>query len=452
MPAPTRTRTAFAGATASGCSAGEPQPSWGPDSTDSTASSLCANRTENDVSAVADADLGVDIYDSADLHPLLRRVRHQRRNADHRRHVRPRGNADGEHLPRQLPVRRTRRTSRTVTSGSDGTCESSRQYLCNAGHSLNGDYNGPGGLGTPNGNLTPFTETESGDVVSVANPGTYDVQQGVSVSLPAIKAVDSVSGQTLKYSAAGLPSGLSINSATGVISGKVIFVENDTVHVTVADGTGASATVYFRIEASGSLTADYHAGTGLVESYWDGKCLDDAGNSSSNGAKIQIWQCTNGDPSQQWSFAPSTSPGEVANAGLSQLGAVEIHGKCLNIVNNGTANGAKIQLWSCNGAANEQWEIAGGDGELYNPVSGKCLEDPSSSKNNGTQLDIWSCNGGAWQAWLLPGSPFESAVAGKCINDSGSSSANGAAIVSYTCNGASNEKLQVGWRARTPCS
>ena len=230
-----------------------------------------------------------------------------------------------------------------------------------------------------------------------------------------------------------------------MISGKVVFVENDTVHVTANDGTGASAKVSFRIEASGSLTANYHAGTGLVESYWDSKCLDNAGNSSSNGSKIQIWQCTSGDPSQQWSFAPSTSPGEVANAGLSQLGAMKIHGKCLNIVNNGTANGSKIQLWSCNGAANEQWEIAGGYGELYNPVSGKCLEDPSSSKNNGTQLDIWSCNGGAWQAWLLPGSPFESAVAGKCINDSGSSSANGAAIVSYTCNGASNEKLQVGW-------
>ncbi len=108
--------------------------------------------------------------------------------------------------------------------------------------------------------------------MSVANPGTVDVQQGAGVSLPAIKGVDSALGQTLKYSASGLPAGLSINSATGVISGKVTFVENDTVHVTATDGTGASATVYFRIEASGSLTADYHAGTGLVESYWDSKC------------------------------------------------------------------------------------------------------------------------------------------------------------------------------------
>ena len=432
------------GATGSGCSAGEPQPSWGPDSTDSTSSTLCANRTLNDVSAVADAPSGVDMYDSADCAgdcdaygtsvatPIIA--------AMYALAGTPAANTYPASYPYAHPSDLT-----PVTSGSNGTCESSRQYLCNAGHSLSDGYNGPGGLGTPNGNLTPFTETATGDVVSVANPGTYDVQQGVSVSLPAIKAVDSASGQTLKYSASGLPAGISINSATGVISGKVSFVENDTVHVTVTDGTGASATVYFRIEASGSLTADYHAGTGLVVSYWDSKCLDDTRNSSANGSKIQIWQCTSGDPSQDWSFAPSTSPGEVGNAGLSQLGTVDIHGKCLNIVGNGTANGSKLQLWSCNGGANELWEIVGGYGELYNPVSGKCIDDPYSSEKNGTQLDIWSCNGELWQAWFPPGSPFESAVAGKCINDSGSSSANGAAIVSYTCNGAGNEKLQVGW-------
>jgi hypothetical protein len=437
-----------AGATGSGCSAGEPQPSWGLDSTDNTSASLCANRTENDVSAVADAPHGVDVLDTNSLDstfcspfcdtygtsvatPIIAAM------------YALAGTPAANTYPASYPYANSADLT-PIASGVDGTCESTRQFLCNAADSLSDGYNGPTGLGTPNGNLTPFTETATGNVVSVGNPGTVDVQQGVSVSLPAIKAVDSAAGQTLTYSASGLPAGLSINSATGVISGKVTFVENDTVHVTATDGTGASAAVYFRIEASGSLTADYHAGTGLVESYWDSKCLDDTANSSANGSKIQIWQCTSGDPSQQWSFAPATSPGEVGNAGLSQLGTIDIHGKCVNVVGNGTANGSKLQLWSCNGGANELWEIAGGDGELYNPASGKCIDDPYNSEKNGTQLDIWACNGEAWQGWLLPGSPFESAVAGKCINDSGSSSANGAAIVSYTCNGASNEKLEVG--------
>jgi hypothetical protein len=432
-----------AGATASGCSAGQPQPSWGPDSSDSTASSLCANRTENDVSAVADASSGVDIYDSSadcggycDIYgtsvatPVITAM------------YALAGTPAANTYPASYPYAHSSDLTH-VTSGSDGSCEASRQYLCNAAHSLSDGYNGPAGLGTPNGNLTPFTETATGDVVSVANPGTYDLQQGVSVSLPAIKAVDSASGQTLKYSAAGLPAGLSINSASGVISGKVVYVENDTVHATATDGTGASATVYFRIEASASLRADYHAGTGLVQLDWDAKCLDDNGNKSANGNKIQIWQCTSGDAGQDFSFVPQTSPGEVADAGLSQLGTIDIHGKCLNIVSNGTANGSKLQLYTCNGGANELWEITGGYGQLYNPASGRCIDDPSSSKSNGTQLDIWSCNDEPWQDWVLPSSPFESAVPGKCINDSGNSTANGAAIVSYTCNGAGNEKLEV---------
>jgi hypothetical protein len=429
-----------AGATASGCSAGEPQPSWGPDSTDTTSIRLCANRTENDVSAVADSPSGVDIYDSADCGSFCDAYGTSVAAPIIAAMYALAGTPAANTYPASYLYANAGDLSK-VTSGSDGTCESTRQYLCNAAQSLASGYNGPAGLGTPNGNLTPFTETATGHVVSVANPGTVDVQQGASVSLP-IKAIDSASGQTLKYAAA-LPVGLSINSVTGVISGKAATVENNTAHVTVTDGTGAGATVYFRIASSASLIADYHAGTGPVKLDLDSKCLDDNGNKSNNDNKIQIWQCTSKDAGQVWSFKPATAPGEVADAGLSQLGEIEIHGKCLSTAGNSAANGAKVQLYTCNGASSELWEIDGGYGELSNPASGRCLEDPSSSKTNGTQLDIRSCNSAPSQNWLLPGSPFESAVAGKCINDSGNSTANGAAIVSYTCNGASNEKLTV---------
>jgi hypothetical protein len=439
--------------TGSGCSAGEPQPSWGLDSTDSTSASLCANRTESDVSAVADAPYGVDVLDSNSLDsddctpfcdvygtsvatPVIAAIYA----------------LAGTPAANTYPASYLYAHSSDLThvgvpagasagSGANGTCEASRQFLCNAAGSLSDGYNGPTGLGTPNGDLTPFTETATGHVVSVTNPGTVEVQQGASVSLP-IKAIDSASGQTLKYTAA-LPDGLSINSATGVISGKAVFVENDTVHVTVTDGTGASASVYFRLASSASLTADYHAGTGLVELDWDSKCLGDNGNSSANGSKVIIYQCASNNTGEDWSFKPSTAPGEVADAGLSQLGSIEIHGKCLSTYSNSTANGAKVQLYTCNGATSELWEITGAYGALYNPASGRCINDPNSSKTNGTQLVIWSCSDAATQDWALPSSPFESAVAGKCINDSGNSTANGAAIVSYTCNGAGNEKLEV---------
>ena len=52
----------------------------------------------------------------------------------------------------------------------------------------------------------------------MTNPGNQTGTVGTAVSLQ-VHATDSASGQTLTYSAAGLPAGLSINSATGLISG-----------------------------------------------------------------------------------------------------------------------------------------------------------------------------------------------------------------------------------------
>jgi ricin-type beta-trefoil lectin protein/putative Ig domain-containing protein len=428
------------GATASGCSAGEPKPAWQTDGG-------CANRTQNDVSAVADSPDGIEIYSSAsDCNDLATGECATGGTSAATPIIAAMYALAGTPAANTYPVSYLYQNPSDlthVTSGNDGTCESNRLYLCNAADSLSNGYNGPTGLGTPNGSLTPFTNSATGDVVSLSNPGPYDLQRGVNVTLPAVKAIDSASGQTLTYSATGLPTGLSLNSSTGVISGNVVNVENDTVHVTATDSTGASATVSFGIEASNSMTASYHAGTGQVKVDVGGKCMDDTGNSSNNGTKTQIWQCTSGDAGQVWSFQPDTAPDEYNNYGLSQTGTIRIHGKCLNIVNNGTTNGSKIQLWSCNGGANEEWAIAGQYGELYNPVSGKCLEDPGSSTKNGTQLDIWTCNLGNNQNWLLPASPFDSAISSMCINDAGNSAANGAKIISYTCNGGSNEKLQI---------
>lgn len=444
--------------TAAGCSAGEPEPSWGPDSSDSTAATLCANRTDNDVSAVASAAYGIGIYSSetdtvtggsscdGSCAEIGTSVAAPIITAMYALAGTPEANTYPASYLYEDPSGLSPITSGTdEVSGSPLKCESNRQYLCNAADSLTSPYkgyNGPAGLGTPNGTLTPFTESKTGDIVSVDNPGAYDVVQGTSITLPKIRAYDSASGQKLTYSAT-LPDGLSINSATGVISGKVTYVENDTVHVTVKDGTGASTTVSFRLEASKSLQTGYRAGIGLARVDIDNKCMDDAGNSTANGAKIEIWTCSSSDAAEEWSFLPLGVPGETGSAGLSQLGSVRIHGKCMDVVNNSKALGSKIQLYSCDSAAGELWEITGGYGELYNPASGQCLVDRNSSTTNGAQLEIYACNGKNSQNWLLPASQFDSAVTGKCLNDDGNSSAVGAKLISYTCNGAVNEKFQV---------
>jgi O-glycosyl hydrolase len=84
----------------------------------------------------------------------------------------------------------------------------------------------------------------TGNTVTVTNPGTQTSTVGTAASLQ-IKATDSGSGQTLTYSAANLPAGLSINSSTGLISGTPTTAGTSSVTVTATDGTGASGSAAF---------------------------------------------------------------------------------------------------------------------------------------------------------------------------------------------------------------
>jgi type 1 glutamine amidotransferase len=116
-----------------------------------------------------------------------------------------------------------------------------------------------------------------------------------------------------------------------------------------------------------------------------GKCVDVNGNSSADGTKIQLWNCS-GATNQQWTVNGST---------LRSLG------KCMGVAGGSTANGAAIQLATCTGSGGQNW-TAGSNGSLVNPQSGKCLDANGASTANGTQLIIWTCHGAANQRWTLP--------------------------------------------------
>ncbi|MET8810126.1 ricin-type beta-trefoil lectin domain protein [Streptomyces sp. NPDC004546] len=117
------------------------------------------------------------------------------------------------------------------------------------------------------------------------------------------------------------------------------------------------------------------------------KCLDVDTNTSTNGNKVQLWDCTTGVQGQQW-------------ARMSD-GTVRAFGKCLDIVANGTANYSKVELWDCDNAGGQQW-FPQPNGSLLNPQSGRCLDDPQANTANGTQLQIYDCNRLFTQDWHLP--------------------------------------------------
>jgi serine protease len=83
----------------------------------------------------------------------------------------------------------------------------------------------------------------SGNTVTVTSPGNQSGTVGTAVSLQ-MHATDSASGQTLTYSATGLPTGLSISSS-GLISGTPTTAGTYTVTVTATDTTGARGTASF---------------------------------------------------------------------------------------------------------------------------------------------------------------------------------------------------------------
>jgi hypothetical protein len=88
------------------------------------------------------------------------------------------------------------------------------------------------------------------NTVTVNNPGSQTGTVGTAKSLQ-LSATDSASGQTLTWSATGLPTGLSINSSTGLISGTPSAAGTFTTTATARDTTGATGSASFTFTIGG---------------------------------------------------------------------------------------------------------------------------------------------------------------------------------------------------------
>jgi len=89
-----------------------------------------------------------------------------------------------------------------------------------------------------------------GNTVTVTNPGNQTGTVGTATSLQ-IHATDSSSTATLTYTASSLPTGLSINSSSGLISGTPSAGGTFNVTATATDNTGASGSTSFTWTISG---------------------------------------------------------------------------------------------------------------------------------------------------------------------------------------------------------
>jgi len=150
------------------------------------------------------------------------------------------------------------------------------------------------------------------NTVTVTNPGSQAGTVGAAASLQ-IHATDSASGQTLSYSATGLPAGLTINASTGLISGTPTTSGSNTVTVTVKDTTGVTGTASFAWNISGRGGGGTCHVTYTKNSQWPGGFTAQVVISNTGTTSINGWSLT-------FTFPGDQKITSNFNGGFSQAG------------------------------------------------------------------------------------------------------------------------------------
>jgi hypothetical protein len=130
---------------------------------------------------------------------------------------------------------------------------------------------------------------------------------------------------------------------------------------------------------SAGVTANITTGA-VNPPYGGSKCADVASGSVADRTKVQIYDC-NAAPNQQF---------ELSGRTIFALGGQT----CLDVVNNGTTPGTLVQSFHCNGTTAQQWGY--NNGKIQNLFSSLCLD--VAFFDNGTQLKLNKCdNAVRWQ-------------------------------------------------------
>ncbi|BBH68651.1 glycosyl hydrolase [Actinoplanes sp. OR16] len=243
---------------------------------------------------------------------------------------------------------------------------------------------------TTSSGVNTFTKTPAEGGRTVGDIGNGDwiafepYQLGNVTSFTARVSSAGVGG-TLQVRA-GSPTGTVLGSATVPVTGA--WDTFTTVTGAISGAPTGSTTLYLTFAGGAGALYDLDAFTfatqpsGPVKGLAS-KCLDVAGAASADGTKIQLYTC-NGTAAQHWARTGQT---------------YRALGKCLDVAGGATANGTKAQLWTCNGTAAQNWAPQA-DGSIRNPQSGRCLDVSQNSSADGQQIHIWDCYGGANQKWV----------------------------------------------------
>lgn len=212
--------------------------------------------------------------------------------------------------------------------------------------------------------------------VAVTDPEAQAGQIGTPVSLRI-----AATGTGLRYAAAGLPAGLSIDPATGVVTGTPTARGNSFVSVTVT-GAGANA-------GQTSFAWDVVDWRGpMVDA--GGHCADNSSSRAEPGNPVQSWPC-NGSGAQTWT---------------GQDASILVQGMCL-APDSSTGAAIPVVIATCDGNAGQRWTRESSTRTIRHESSGRCLTSPAAF----TRLTLTDCTPGAErQRWVLPVGPAPTTV------------------------------------------
>jgi beta-glucosidase-like glycosyl hydrolase len=112
-----------------------------------------------------------------------------------------------------------------------------------------------------------------------------------------------------------------------------------------------------------------------------------------DGTPIQLYTC-NGSDRQSWDYNSA-----------DQIFTLRADGKCIDIADYSTDNGALVWLYDCHTSdkdpshQNQEWQMQSNQ-EFVNPMSKKCLDANAYGTTPGTAVQLWDCTGADNQKWV----------------------------------------------------
>ncbi|MCA2216424.1 ricin-type beta-trefoil lectin domain protein [Jidongwangia harbinensis] len=123
--------------------------------------------------------------------------------------------------------------------------------------------------------------------------------------------------------------------------------------------------------------------TSAIVSNWHNKCVDVPNGNYADGQRLIVWNCT-GAANQRWEWVNGTLRTQ--------------NNMCMDVAWGSTANGAAVQIATCSGNPAQQFVLSAA-GDLVNPQANKCVDIAEWNPENDAVLHLWECVGGANQKW-----------------------------------------------------